>query len=312
MFRIGLVDIDVSHPGAFAVRMAEAGLPMRYTHLVNRGFRGEDEVAGFAKTNGVTVLSSIEEMAEVTDVGFIQSCNWEKHLKAAMPYIERGKPVFLDKPLVGSVADVRRVRELSEAGAVIYGSSSARYAPELGEFLARPVEERGEVLHVFVSAGVDEFNYGIHAAEILGRLAGAPALSCRYAGRSETRDGRYAETFFATFQNGVSGTYTLCTGQWQPFEVSILTTKTSESFRIDSSRIYTALLVNLAAALEGKENELATVGEITDNVLMMLAGKVSRERGGETVRLADLPAEAAFDGDLFERGYAATAPKIYL
>ena len=312
MIKIGLVDIDVSHPGAFAATMEELSLPMRYTHVTNLGFREEDEVAAFAAASGAVICQTLEELAEAADVGFIQSCNWEKHLDYAMPFIERGKPVFIDKPMVGAVADVRRVRALSEAGAVILGSSSARYAPELSEFLSRPREERGDVLHLFASAGVDEFNYGMHVGEILGKLAGAPAASCRYAGRSEERDGRYTETFFATYENGVAATYALCKGQWQPFEVSILTTKGTTSFRIDSSRIYGALLTNLAAALEGRPCELASVEEITDAVLMMLAGKVSRERRGEVVRVDELPEEAAFDGYEFERGYAAAARKIYL
>lgn len=125
-------------------------------------------------------------------------------------------------------------------------------------------------------------------------------------------NGCYSETFYATYENGIGATYALCTGQWQPFEVSILTTKGSTSFRIDSSRIYEALLVNVGAALEGKENELADVEAITDTVLMMLAGKVSRDRGGEVVRVADLPEDAAFDGYAFEASYAAAAKKIYL
>ena len=313
MLKIGLVDIDVSHPGAFAAKMQELGLPMRYTHLVNRGFREADEVEGFAKKWDVTVLSDIAEMAEATDVGFIQSCNWEKHLDFALPFIEKGKPVFIDKPIVGTLADVRRVRELAAKGAVILGSSSARYAAELDAFLAIPVAERGETLHIFASAGVDEFNYGSHVGEIISRLAGAPAVSCRYVGKSEKRDGSYAETFFATFENGITATYTLCTGMWQPFEVSVLTSHRGQhTFRIDSSKIYAALLTELAAALEGKENKLASVDEITDSILMMLAGKVSRDRGGEAVAIAELPEDAAFDGATFEKAYAAAASKIYL
>lgn len=312
MIKIGLVDIDVSHPGAFSQLMRGNDMPMRYTHLVNTGFRGEDEVEGFAKKHEVSVLTDIAAMAEVTDVGFIQSCNWDKHLDEAMPYIERGKPVFLDKPMVGSVADVRRVRRLVEEGAVILGSSSARYAAELDAFLARPVEERGEILHIFVSAGVDEFNYGIHAVEILGRLSGAPARSCRYVGKSETKGGSYTETYFVNYENGVSATYALCIGKWQPFEVSILTSTGTTAFRIDSTKIYLALLTNLAAALEGREHALASVTEITDATLTMLAGKVSRDRGGEPVALAELPEDAAFDGAAFERSYAAAASKIYL
>ncbi len=71
---------------------------------------------------------SLDELAESTDIGFIQSCNWEDHIAEALPFIERGKPVFIDKPMVGSVKDVAKIRELVANGAKIIGSSSARYA----------------------------------------------------------------------------------------------------------------------------------------------------------------------------------------
>ena len=64
--------------------------------------------------------------------------------------------------------------------------------------------------------------------------------------------------------------------------------------------------------MEGKENPIASVEAITDAILMMLAGKVSRDRGGEVVKVAELPEDVAFDGAEFERGYAAAAKKIYL
>lgn len=52
---------------------------------------------------------------------------------------------MIDKPLVGSERDCRRVRELASQGAVILGSSSARYAYEIQELNRLPVEERGEL-----------------------------------------------------------------------------------------------------------------------------------------------------------------------
>lgn len=312
MIKIGLVDIDVSHPKAFSAKIDELSLPMHYSGIVNYGFRGEDEVEAFAKVQGATVYKTIEEMAAATDVGFIQSCNWDKHLTYAMPFIEAGKPVFLDKPMVGSVADVRRVRELAAGGAKILGSSAMRYAPELDAYLEKLAAKGGEVLHIFASCGIDEFNYGIHVGEILSRIAGAPARDCRYAGRSEVRGGAYTETYVVTFENGISATYAICTPTFQTFELSILSTQGSESFSLAPLDSYGAMLTGLSAALEGKENPIADVKTITDAILMMLAGKVSRDRGGEVVAIAELPEDAAFDGAAFEAGYAAAAKKIYL
>ena len=52
MKKIGLVDIDVSHPKAFSAKIDELSLPMNYTGVVNYGFREADEVEAFAKSRG--------------------------------------------------------------------------------------------------------------------------------------------------------------------------------------------------------------------------------------------------------------------
>ena len=79
--------------------------------------------------------------------------------------------------------------------------------------------------------------------------------------------------------------------------------------RFDS---YGAMLSGIANALEGKESPIVDVDTITDAILMMLAGKLSRDKGGEVVGVADLPDDLGFDGAAFEKAYAAAAKKIYL
>ena len=312
MIKIGLVDIDVSHPKAFSAKMDELSLPMNYTGIVNYGFREEDEVEAFAKARGAKVYKTIEEMLPEVDAGFIQSCNWDKHLAYAMPFIEAGKPVFIDKPMVGSVAEVRRIRELAANGAKILGSSAMRYAPEVDAYLAGLAAKGGKVMNVLVTCGIDEFNYGIHAGEILSRIAGAPAETCRYAGKSADIDGNTVETYFVTFKNGISATYAICSPIHQTFELSIMSTKGAECFRLAPLDSYSAMLSGISEALQGKESPIVDVDTITDAILMMLAGKLSREQGGVVVRVDELPEDLAFDGAAFEKGYAAAAQKIYL
>ena len=154
MIKIGLVDIDVSHPLTFTKKMLENGIPMKYAYVCNKGFRGKDQVESFAKKYDIQIVDEIEDMVEHVDVGFIQSCNWEKHIPYAMPFIEKGVPVFLDKPMVGSMEDIRKIRQLAASGAKILGSSSVRYAYEIRDFLAKPLEERGEILNIFGTSGL--------------------------------------------------------------------------------------------------------------------------------------------------------------
>ncbi len=140
-------------------------------------------------------------MADKVDVGFIHACNWDKHLDEAEPFIKCGTPVMIDKPIVGSVKDIKRLRKLVRDGAKILGASSARYADEVQEFLKRPIEERGKIVSIFGTCGVDEFNYGIHIVEIFSELAGAKGINCRFDGCSEDIDGHKCEMY----KNGALG-----------------------------------------------------------------------------------------------------------
>ena len=312
MVKIGLVNIDTSHPLAFS-KILNAEGRARYAAIFNDGFRGDDEVIGFMKNAGIdSRADTVEELADITDIGFIQGCDWDRHLDLALPFINRGKPVFLDKPAVGSLADCDRLESLVENGAVILGSSSVRYCSEIAGYLARPVSERGEIAHVYGTSGVDEFNYGVHIVEGIGALLGTGAESCAFCGRGSA-GGMNAETFNIAYANGKSATYTLFHGTWHPFEITVMTTKETARISVDNALLYKCLLDRICNYMETGVNKLATARELTESIKIMLAGKVSRERGGTRVAISKLPEYApAYDGREFERGYAAAASKIYL
>lgn len=124
---------------------------MRYALEYDDGFRTKQELEWFKNRYGLDgIAQSIEEMAGQVDVGFIQSCNWDKHLDQAMPFIREGKPVFIDKPIVGSMKDIARLRALADTGARIMGSSSIRYCREIRDFL-RKANRSGERSSLFTA-----------------------------------------------------------------------------------------------------------------------------------------------------------------
>ncbi len=311
MIRIGLVNMDVSHPKSFAEVLKQEERA-RYTAVYNDGFRGDDEVDAFIKNAGLEKrCDSLEELADMVDVGFIQGCNWDKHLEYAEPFFKRNMPVFIDKPIVGNLADCKRIEELAASGKVILGSSSVRYAPEVIKFLAMPIEERGEILNIYATTGVDEFNYAVHAVELIGGLVGAGAISTQFTGRS-IKDEKICETYTIAYPE-CTATFNTFQGGWMPFHLIITTTKTIYHIQINTSTIYPALLERICLYMEGKGNELATIQELTESIKIMLAGRISREQEGKKIRLIDIPEnDPGFDGDKFEKEYAAAALKIYL
>ena len=310
MIEIGAVNIDISHPLAFADYLKKNGKRACYTAVYNDSFRDEDEVNAFIEKRGLKQrFFSLDEMADNVDIGFIHSCNWDNHIDLALPFIKKNKPVFIDKPIVGSLADCRRIEQLAEEGAVILGSSSVRYCEEIQDFASKSEDEIGKILHIYGTAGVDEFNYAIHVVEALGPLVKSNATDAAFTGRS-CSDGKICETFFVNFENGITATFNTFQGTWQPFEIVITTTKGTHQFRIDTTKIYGALLDRICDYMETGNNSMASVKELTESIKIMLAARLSRQAGGGTFKIAEIPDnDPGYNGTKFAQEYAQATPR---
>jgi hypothetical protein len=309
MYKVGAVNIDTSHPVGFADTLLK-GDRARYVAVYNDSFRDDKQVEAFIEKFKLEKrCNSLEELADYVDIGFIHSCNWDDHVKQAAPFIERGKPVFIDKPIVGSLADCKIFEDFAAQGKPILGSSSVRYCEEIEQFLAVPEEERGKIVTVFGTSGIDEFNYGIHIVEAIGALVGTGAQSCKFVGRASVED-KTCETYMAKFASGVTAVYDTYWPNYHPFEVVIMTTKTTYQFRVDVSKIYSALLTRIFDYMD-TGRKMADMTDLTESIKIMLAGKISRENGGIEVKLSDIPkGDPGYDGAEFARGYGASSKDI--
>ena len=139
MYRIGVVNLDTSHPLAFS-RYLNKSDRAHYTAVYNDSFRGDDEVEAFMQMNGIEKrYDSVEEMAKNVDIGFVQGCNWDKHLEYAKAFIKAGKPVFMDKPFVGNLKDCLEAEKLGRIPLITYGMGKEAVEKVLdgGEFLLK-------------------------------------------------------------------------------------------------------------------------------------------------------------------------------
>lgn len=310
MFKIGTVNIDTSHAPSFAEILLK-GDEGRYTAIYNDGFRTDDEVNTFIERFGLEKrYTDLSEMAKNIDIAFIQSCNWDDHVKQAIPFIEANVPVFIDKPIAGNLADLKTFEQLDKEGKVILGTSAMRYTYEHESFFAIPEEERGNIIHISVMVGVDEFNYAIHAVEsIMGFIGDITPISTRFIGTSTVGDVP-CDSYYIVFENGATACYHICKKGWQPSTALVMTSKTSFAYKIDSNKVYEAMLKQVCAYMAGKENKLATVKQMTDSVKIMLAGIKSAANDGKTELISELTeADPSFDGKAFEEFYAASQRK---
>jgi hypothetical protein len=178
------------------------------------------------RKKGCTIYDTIEEMLEHVDVVLLEEVDGRPHLKWARPVIAAGKPLFIDKPMAASLADVLEIFRLAkEAGVPCFSSSSLRFASDFQK--ARQGEPFGEVRKCTAWSPMsiephhpDLFWYGVHGVEILFTIMGP---GCKTVTRVEENkvvgvweDGRegtfigqkgYGAEIVGTKESGPTGKY---------------------------------------------------------------------------------------------------------
>lgn len=200
--RIGMIGLDTSHVVQYLGIIND---PKNKDHVpggkIVAGFKGGSadvessraRVDGFTKTAvekyGVKMYDSIEELAQNVDAILILSVDGRPHLDQFRRTLGAKKPVFIDKPLGGSLKDALEIARLSrETGVPVFSSSSLRYAPDSP---AAKIDQTAQVLSVFSFGPAelephhpDLFWYGIHACEALYTVLGP---GCEKVTRTHTK-----------------------------------------------------------------------------------------------------------------------------
>lgn len=299
--RIGLVDLDTSHPGKWTPIIRDLG------HEVAAVWDGgtvhpDGYAAEFASEHSVAATpETLDEMVPLVDAAIIHSCNWDLHVERAAPFVEADKAIFLDKPIVGNHRDARQVLDWLSGGKRLTGGSSLRYAYEARDFLQQPVEKRGSPHIVLGGCGSDEFNYGIHGYALVWAIMGGGAQSVRWLGRSPVQE--QAEI---VWQDGRRAIINFTRkGDSLPFWATVLTESAVYHIMPDTGKIYRALLERVLGYLAGHEERPPVPHEeLIEPELAAIAARASRRRGGEAIALRDLGLdEEGYDGAAFAAEY---------
>ncbi len=300
--RIGVVDVDTSHPQNWIPIERELGHEV--VGLWDGGsVHSEEYVKKFATDHNIpTVYSSLETMAAEVDCAIIHGCDWDTHIDKTRPFVEAGRSVLLDKPVAGNVRDIDQIKQWVNEGACISGGSSLRFCYETRDWLAKPIEERGTPHTAICGCGVDEYNYGIHGYAMLCGILG-PGIRCvRHLGKGVQRH------IEVTWMDGTFGF--LVVGKmdgWIPFHADIITDKGVTQFVADSANLYRALLERVLPYLAGETDEPpVSIDALVEPELCALAAKYSWMNGDEIVTLEELAdADVSYDGAAFAEEYAA-------
>ena len=296
MLKLGMVDLCTSHPGSWMKIIKEMdGVEVVAVHD-SGGVRPPGYAAQFAQEQEIpNVTDTIEEMVEIVDGALVHSANWDIHIEHALPFIEAGKPVFLDKPMVGNLRDLHELLRLkAKHGGLVMGGSSVRWAAEVQE-LAAMREEMGEIGVAWVQGRGDFFNYGIHTVECFQGFFGAGVLSVEHVGQKGGMD-----VFRADYDDGTPVFYVLGSVA-NPWFISISASSGVHARQLGSN-IYPALIERIVAAFTSGEPPIP-LEENLECIKVALAAKVSR-REGTICYLQDLDNDESFDGYAFADEYA--------
>ena len=193
--RIGIIGCDTSHCIAFTKEIND---PTDKNHVVGGkvvvAFKGgspdipesRNRVEGFARQlqtkYGVKLVDSVEALCQEVDAVLLESVDGRPHLEQVRPVLKAGKPVFIDKPVAGSLRDVLEINRLAKESKTPWFSSSAyRFYESMAEVKHADVGElRGAISYGpahLEPHHPDFFWYGIHPVEALFTVMGTGCVS---------------------------------------------------------------------------------------------------------------------------------------
>ncbi|MFO1485465.1 MAG: Gfo/Idh/MocA family oxidoreductase [Verrucomicrobiaceae bacterium] len=223
-FRAGIIGLDTSHVLAFTKTLNTTPQKPEVMggHMVAAYPQGSKDIESSikrvpeytekVKAMGVEIVPSIHDLLDKVDVVFLESNDGRVHLEQVLPCLEAHKPVFIDKPIAGTLVDVIKIfDESKKTGIPVFSSSSLRFGKGTQAVRGGSI---GTVKHAETTSPAslephhpDLFWYGIHGVESLFTVMGT---GCQSVKRATTADGKITVT--GTWSGGRTGTYTEAKG----------------------------------------------------------------------------------------------------
>lgn len=216
--KIGVIGLDTVHPVEFAkeinLNKPDYAADYKITTAYPKGSLDIDSAIAMLDENieevkkaGVEIVDSISEVVDEVDVVLLETNDGRRHLEQVLPVFKAGKPVFIDKPIAGSLVDAIVILKLAEHYDVpVFSSSALRYMKEvqkvkndnaIGEVLGADTYSPGSLEETHP----DLFWYGIHGVEPLFALMGT---GCKELKRTYTKD---TDVVVGVWEDGRIGTF---------------------------------------------------------------------------------------------------------
>jgi len=295
--KLGMIGLDTSHVTAFTKLLNETNnkdyIP---GGKVIAAFKGGSPDVESSRTRvdeytkqlqeqfGVKIVDSIEELCRQVDAVLIESVDGRPHLEQARPVIKARKPLFIDKPVAGSLRDAIEIYRLAKENNVpVFSSSSYRFYDSLIEVKNANVGEIRNVISYgpahLESHHPDMFWYGVHPTEALFTIMGT---GCETVVRSTSKD---SDVITGTWSAGRIGTLVgLRTGA-TPHKVIVFGSKGVAEQKGSGS--YPPLVREIIKFFQTGVSPVSP-DETIEMFAFMEAADESKRQGGKPVKIAEL------------------------
>lgn len=300
--RVGIIGLDTSHCVAFTQILNN---PKNEGDLA--GFRvvaaypggspdlpaSRDRVADYTRQLRekfhVEIVSTIADLLPKVDVILLESVDGRPHLEQVKPVLAAKKPVFIDKPIAGSLADAIQIFQLAkEQNVPCFSSSGLRFSKGIAEMRTNP--KLGNVVGCDAYSPCelephhpDLFWYGVHGVETLFTIMGP---GCVVVSRVQTPGSDFVT---GTWKDGRVGTFRGLRDGRHDFGATVFGTKAvlpSGGFTG-----YEPLVVAICKFFKTGQPPVSAE-ETLEIFAFMEAADESKRGGGAPVKLADVLAKA--------------------
>jgi predicted dehydrogenase len=302
VLKAGIIGLDTSHVVAFTrllnnPKAAGDLFGVRVVAAYPGGSRDIKDsygrVEGFTKQLreqfGVEIVDSIDALLPKVDVVLLESVDGRPHLEQVKPAFKAKKPVFIDKPVAGSLADAIQIFDLAKEHKVpCFSSSSLRFYPGIAAASKDP--KVGTVVGCLTHGPCsleehhpDLFWYGIHGVEALFTVMG---MGCESVVRVQTKD---TELVTGVWQDGRVGTFRGIRNASSPYGVLVFGSKAVVS--ADTKGSYEPLVTEICKFFKTGQAPVSAE-ETLELFAFMEAADESKRRGGTPVKLEDVMTKA--------------------
>ena len=292
---VGVIGLDSSHAIQFSRRINALNENAKTRcHVTHCWDAGPEPVAvrpdvkasqPTLQSLGIRLVGSLRDLLDQVHAVMVLNVDGRRHHELAMAAIDRGLPVFVDKPLTCLSSDAIALLECSQSrNARIYSASALRFSTPvpavrldaIGELLTLdafgPVEERPEMPGLWY--------YGCHSFELVDSLWVGRARTSRV--RAEATYDRYMIEM--EYADGKSATIRLDRSGTGPFGASIRGDLGAVDITADLSVSYDALVLSIVRFFEG-EPPTIPLRAIVENICTIEACHASLAQSGTWVAI---------------------------